>query len=189
MRGVQAVIHPKGDFETSFDDTQRRTSIQVSTLCDSCSFSVNWIHCFPPRHRIRCDHCPKSFILKEALKQHVNRNHSENPVMELHKCPLCPKVCFKSIEIFVFCFHKRIIFSFSRSHFAIHPDSAVTCLFTPANHSSANTATNHSTIAVHWNGTQRRYIMCSSNPANRQNRQHWSESNQSCDEFHDIRSI
>lgn len=40
----------------------------------------------------KCDFCPKTFILKETLRQHINRNHMETPVISVHKCMICPKV-------------------------------------------------------------------------------------------------
>ncbi|XP_059610567.1 zinc finger protein 892-like [Phlebotomus argentipes] len=39
----------------------------------------------------KCHHCDKQFTQKEILRQHINRKHTENPVVELHKCFLCPK--------------------------------------------------------------------------------------------------
>lgn len=67
----------------------------------------------------KCDQCSKSFILKEALKQHINRNHMANPVIELHKCPLCPKVrryrCLAfAFELLIFCFLLSVVLSFIR---------------------------------------------------------------------------
>lgn len=38
-----------------------------------------------------CEHCDKAFTQREVLRQHINRNHTESPIIDLHKCPKCPK--------------------------------------------------------------------------------------------------
>lgn len=38
-----------------------------------------------------CKLCSKSFTQKDILRQHINRHHTENPIIDLHKCPKCPK--------------------------------------------------------------------------------------------------
>ncbi|GAB0090623.1 zinc finger and BTB domain-containing protein 17 [Sergentomyia squamirostris] len=39
----------------------------------------------------QCGQCDKQFTQKEVLRQHINRKHTENPVIQQHKCFLCPK--------------------------------------------------------------------------------------------------
>lgn len=123
----------------------------------------------------KCEHCPKSFILKEALKQHTNRNHSENPVLELHKCPLCPKVRhFHEIKSNAIYFN---IFIFI-SHFAIRRDLVDTCLFMLAKRSRANFARKLLTIAVLWNDTRPPFITSGLPKAKRMSRRMQKRSRQ-----------
>lgn len=38
-----------------------------------------------------CGECGEKFRQRESLKRHLKKVHSNNPVAESHKCPLCPK--------------------------------------------------------------------------------------------------
>lgn len=41
-----------------------------------------------------CSACDKTFTQREILRQHYNRQHTESPMIDLHKCPVCPKSFF-----------------------------------------------------------------------------------------------
>ncbi|CAD7077863.1 unnamed protein product [Hermetia illucens] len=39
----------------------------------------------------QCPQCDKSFVQRLMLTQHINLKHTENPVVQMHECSLCPK--------------------------------------------------------------------------------------------------
>lgn len=104
-----------------------------------------------------CDECDQCFTQKEFLRQHKNRKHTDRPIIDLHQCPKCPKVCNYIVIVIVF-----IIFNlthFVSSVSIMRRDWVATFWFTVECNLNAAFVRKRSTIRVQWKDTRQAFTI------------------------------